>query len=161
MTSTLFCCLYRDILKFPIINGPTGPTGPTADVPVLISNEIAGSISVLPAGAEVTVVSVDVPVTTGDTVKIDYALTIDISALAVGIFNYEVRLYRDATLIDTRVVNTALQIGSQSMPIDSTQVDTAVDTTTSTYSLRVFVTSAVLVTTVSAVNRDINAIVFP
>ena len=71
-------------------------------------------------------------------------------------------MYRASTLIDTRVfLRSQTQNTVQRFPIASTQVDTAPATSTDTYSLRVFVTTATNIATATANNIDINALVFP
>jgi hypothetical protein len=128
----------------------------------LYFNEITGSISILPVTTEVTVLSLNVPVTVGENIKIDYALSLNAVTSANWEFDCEVRLYRDSTLINTRtILRTASQSGTQRFPLADTQVDTAVATGTSTYSLRTFITVATNVSSATAINRDINAIVFP
>ncbi|HEX2925010.1 MAG TPA: collagen-like protein, partial [Ruminiclostridium sp.] len=147
------------------IRGITGPTGAAgaSGAGALFFNDIPGSITILPAGVEITVISVSVPVTAGNNIKIDNSLSIEADPSAPNwILNLELRLYRDSTLIDTRVfLRSQTQTAPQRYPLASTQVDTSPVTGTVNYSLRVFVTSAVNLTTAFANNRDINALVFP
>ena len=74
---------------------------------------------------------------------------------------FELRLYRDATLIDTRTFNTNQPSGgTHRYQFASTQVNIAPANATSTYSLRVIFTVDSNVTSASAINRDMNIITF-
>ncbi|WP_268353579.1 hypothetical protein [Bacillus haynesii] len=75
---------------------------------------------------------------------------------------FEIRLYRNGTLFQTRVFNRSLAAaGTQRFPLASTIVDTAPVTATVNYSVRVAVTSATNVSSAAAFNRDLNLIRFP
>ncbi len=94
--------------------------------------------------------------------KIDYALAFSSINDADYSIEAEFRLYRDGTLIDARNMSTSgTAAGTQVIDIFNTYVDTAVSTGTLTYDVRVIVTSATNITSADAINRNINAIVFP
>ncbi|MEC1072087.1 hypothetical protein P9D22_28465, partial [Priestia megaterium] len=144
------------------IAGATGPTGPTASSPTLAFSEVPGAITIFPPlNTEVTVASVTQNVLINQRLKIDYALAVEIITTANWSFVLEMRLYRNTTLIDTRTLNSnSQQSGTYRFPLANTQVDIAPATTTSTYSLRLIVTSASNVTSATALNRDLNIITF-
>jgi hypothetical protein len=76
-------------------------------------------------------------------------------------YTAELRIYRDATLIFTRTSSSNGSIvGTFDIDIGDTYVDTAVATTTSTYDLRVIYTATTNITSGSAVNSNLNVIVF-
>ncbi|MEH6854642.1 hypothetical protein V7037_08445, partial [Priestia megaterium] len=140
----------------------TGATGPTASSPTLAFSEAPGTIAIFPPlNTEVTVASVTQNVLINQQLKIDYALAVEIIATANWSIVFEMRLYRDTTLIDTRIFNrSASQAGTQRFPLASTQVNIAPTTTTSTYSVRIIVTAATSITSATAINRDLNIITF-
>lgn len=155
--------------------GATGATGATGDVgatgatgatgtPQLAFNNNTGPISVFPPlNTEVTVASVTQSVIINQRLKIDYALGVDFVVTSNWAFVFEVRLYRDATLINTRTSNRSAQTaGSQRFPLSSTYVDTAPATSaSSTYSVRVIVTTATNVTSAATGNSiTLNIITF-
>ncbi|KRF10057.1 hypothetical protein ASG89_00465 [Paenibacillus sp. Soil766] len=141
--------------------GVTGATGPSVISPTLAFAENAGSISVLPLNTEVTVVSLTQGVLVNQRLKIDYSLSIEAVTAANWSIRFEMRLYRDSTLIDTRIFNSNQNnAGTHRFPLASTQVDVAPATATSTYSVRVIVTAATSVTSSTANNRDLNIITF-
>ncbi|WP_080064663.1 hypothetical protein [Ruminiclostridium hungatei] len=103
-----------------------------------------------------------IPVTAGIEVKIDYAVSIEAITTANWAMSFEVRLYRDTTLITTRTfIDSASSAGTHRFSISNTQVDTSVATETAGYQLRIIFTTATNVATGTALNRNINAIVFP
>ncbi|MED3977174.1 NTTRR-F1 domain [Priestia megaterium] len=140
--------------------GNTGPTG--ANPPTLAFTEAPGSISIFPPlNTEVIVASITQNVLINQQLKIDYALAVEIVATANWSILFEMRLYRDTTLIDTRIFNrSSTQAGTQRFPLASTQVNVVPATTTSTYSLRIIVTEATAITSATAHNRDLNIITF-
>ncbi len=155
-------------MQFPYIKGTTGATGATGPtgapgVGALYFNEFPGSTNVLPAGTEVQVVSVAVPVIAGNDVKIDYSVSIEaVPSASNWVLNLELRLYRDSDLIDTRIfLRSQTQNTTQRFPLASTQVDIPPVTGTVSYSLRIFVTTATNLTAATANNADINTLVFP
>ncbi len=103
------------------------------------------------------------PVTVGNDVKVDYSVGIEITPSATNwVLDLQLRLYRNSTLVDTRIfIRSQTQNTIQRFPITSTQVDTVPATATDTYSLRTFVVTATNITSATAYNADINAIVFP
>ncbi|WP_404332363.1 hypothetical protein [Mesobacillus maritimus] len=74
----------------------------------------------------------------------------------------EFRTYRDGALLQTKVFNRSISgAGTQRFMVGNTYVDTAPATNpTSTYELRLIVTAATNITSVTAVNRDLNLIKF-
>ncbi|MEC0701926.1 collagen-like protein, partial [Bacillus haynesii] len=148
--------------------GPTGPTGPASPQTAIFFNNLFGSTSVynpptIPLNTEVTVVSVpNVSVTSGQNIKVDYALAIEAVNTANSNIIVEIRLYRGGTLVQTRIFNRSLAAaGTQRFPLASTIVDTVPATATVEYSVRVVVTTASNVTSAAAFNRDLNLIRFP
>ncbi|PGL66797.1 hypothetical protein CN925_21025, partial [Bacillus sp. AFS055030] len=142
--------------------GVTGVTGPTGQRPTLTFAENAGTIAVFPPiNTEVTIVSITQAVLANQQLKIDYATAIELVVTANWTVTFQLRLYRDATLIDTRVFNTnQTTAGTHRFQFASTQVAIAPANATSTYSLRVIFTTSVSVTSASAINRDMNIITF-
>ena len=97
----------------------------------------------------------------GNDVKIDYG--IDLQNVTTSPYSYtaELRIYRDATLIFTRTSSFNGSVaGTFDIAIGDTYVDTAPATTTSTYELRVIYTAASNITSGTAVNSNLNVIVF-
>ncbi|MEC0684114.1 collagen-like protein, partial [Bacillus haynesii] len=148
--------------------GPTGPTGPASPQTAIFFSNLFGSTSVynpptIPLNTEVTVVSVpNVSVTSGQNIKVDYALAIEAVNTENSNIIVEIRLYRGGTLVQTRIFNRSLAAaGTQRFPLASTIVDTVPATATVEYSVRVVVTTASNVTSAAAFNRDLNLIRFP
>jgi hypothetical protein len=145
--------------------GPTGPTGPAgADGSpgsgTLFFNQIPGLIACFPPiGTEITVIDLAAPVTAGQNVKLDYALSFEANAAANSSFTFETRLYRDATLINSRTYIDTTPAGTFRITCSDTYVDTAPANATSNYSVRVIVTQATIISA-TASNRSLNAIVF-
>ena len=85
---------------------------------------------------------------------------------AITLANYslrvEFRLYRNAVLLDTAVLERSVTAssGNQTFPVSNTFVDTAIATGANIYVVNVIVTVAANVINVTAYNRDINAIRF-
>ncbi|OOM62174.1 hypothetical protein CLBEIC_39570 [Clostridium beijerinckii] len=125
-------------------------------------NQLAGGVAVYPPlNTEVSVVTLGVPTIVGENIKIDYALAIENVTTANSTQTLEIRLYRDGTLITTRIIErTIASAGTQRFPISNTFVDTAVVTGTTTYDIRVIYTTATNITTGTAFNRNINTIAF-
>ncbi|QJW47282.1 hypothetical protein HA075_16715 [bacterium BFN5] len=142
--------------------GATGATGAAATTPFFYT-DISGSIGVYPPGStEVTVITLALPVLIGEAIKIDYALSFAFDNIANASFDAELRLYRDGTLIDSRILNLiAPSAGSQNYPICNTQVDIAPATGTSTYEIRTIVPSDTNLISATVSNRNINIIRFP
>ncbi|MET3408780.1 MULTISPECIES: hypothetical protein [Priestia] len=113
----------------------------------------------MPLNTEVTVASVTQNVLMNRQLKIDYALAVEIGTAVDWSFAFEMRLYRDTTLIDTRIFNrSSQQAGTQRFPLASTQIDIVPATAISTYSLRIIVITSKSVNTATANNRDLNII---
>ncbi len=98
--------------------------------------------------------SATLAVTAGDELKIDDTFGVNAVTTANWSITFEVRLYRDATLINTVTETRSGSVaGTQTFPVASTYVDTAPATSAaSTYSERVIVTSATNVTSASTGN---------
>ncbi|MCB8814612.1 hypothetical protein LJE72_03480, partial [Desulfosporosinus sp. SRJS8] len=143
--------------------GSTGATGATGS-PQLAFNNNTGPISVFPPlDTEATVASVTQSVVINQRLKIDYAFGLDFVVTSDWAFVFETRLYRDSTLINTRTSNRSGQTaGTQRFPLSSTYVDTAPATSaSSTYSVRVIVTTATNVTSADTGNSiTLNIITF-
>jgi multidrug efflux pump subunit AcrA (membrane-fusion protein) len=93
--------------------------------------------------------------------KIDLAISVEAITSANSSLTFEVRLYRNGTLIATRTIQRNLSAaGTQRFPMANTFVDTAIATTTSIYEVRVIFTTATNVTSATALNRNINIISF-
>ncbi|MGC7872892.1 hypothetical protein ACPUYX_15370, partial [Desulfosporosinus sp. SYSU MS00001] len=144
--------------------GATGATGATGNAPTLAYTDAAGPITVYPPlDTEVTVASVTQSVVAGQQLKIDYAFAVEFVTTANWAFVFETRLYRDATLINTRTFNrNAASAGTQRFPLSSTYVDVAPATSaSSTYSVRVIVTTATNITSgATGASIDMNIITF-
>ncbi len=150
-------------MQFPNINGPTGATGPASAVPTLFFNQVAATISIYPpVNTEVTTNTLNVPVTTGQNVKIDFSISPEFVTSANWSITYIFRLYRNGVLINARTTNRSQNTsGTFRIPFSTTYVDTAVATTTNVYEERVIVTVDTNLTSATVLNRVINAIAFP
>ncbi|WP_236689799.1 hypothetical protein [Bacillus sp. TH008] len=103
-----------------------------------------------------------VAVSIGQNVKIDYALAVEAVNAANSNIIFELRLYRDGSLLQTRIFNRSLAVaGTQRFPLANTFVDVIPAAATATYTVRVAVTTASNVTSAAAFNRDLNIIRFP
>jgi len=144
--------------------GVTGATGFTGTVPTLAFTNAIGPIPVFPPlNTEVTVASVTQSVVINQQLKIDYAFAVEFVTSANWAYVFEVRLYRDATLINTRTVNRNLSAaGTQRFPLGNTYVDIVPATSaSSTYSVRVIVTAVTNITSASTgTSIDLNIITF-
>lgn len=75
---------------------------------------MAGLINILPLNTEATVASVNQNILMNQQLKIDYALAVEIGTAVDWSFAFEMRLYRDTMLIDTRIFNqSSQQAGTQ------------------------------------------------
>ena len=73
----------------------------------------------------------------------------------------EVRLYRDATLLNTKLLNrSGATAGTEIVPLSGTYVDTAPAAGTVTYEVRVIVTDTTNITSSNAVNNNLNVVTF-
>ncbi|MGM9954937.1 MAG: hypothetical protein ACI35J_03635, partial [Peribacillus sp.] len=130
--------------------------------PQLFFTEVLGPIVLPITGVETTVATLNVPTTIGQNVKVDYAVSVDVTSTANSIFTFQTRLYRNGVLIDTRSVQRSENNATTSrLPVSSTNGNTAVITGTSTYEVRIAFTAASNVTSSVAINTDLNAIRFP
>ncbi|MGV3465179.1 MAG: hypothetical protein ACO1OT_07795, partial [Heyndrickxia sp.] len=143
--------------------GVTGPTGAMGPSPTLAFQNNTSSIAVYPPlNTEVTVASTTTNTIANQNIKVDYALTLELTTNANNSFTVQVRLYRNTTLLQTRfLIRNQPTAGTARFPIADTYVDTAPTTGPTTYQLRVFTSVATNVTSGNANNRNINVIVFP
>lgn len=143
------------------VTGATGVTGPTSESPQLFFTEVAGPVTVAVNSTETTIGSLNVPTTIGQNIKVDFAISVDVVTTANSNFTFQVRTYRNGTLLDTRTVQRNVNVAITSrFPIASTNVNTAATTGTTTYEVRIIFTSVSNVSSASALNLDINAIRF-
>ncbi|KOC22440.1 NTTRR-F1 domain [Bacillus velezensis] len=145
------------------ITGPTGPTGPTASAPTLLFTRTNGPLTVYPPlNTEVPVAELEIPVNTLQNVKFDYSVSVDVTSTANSNFVFEIRLYRGAVQIHTRLLSRSIiSATTQRFAVADTTVDTAPTAGTNTYQLRVIFTTANNITTATALNIDFNSIRFP
>ncbi|MEC2168565.1 NTTRR-F1 domain [Bacillus velezensis] len=145
------------------ITGPTGPTGPTASAPTLLFTRTNGPLTVYPPlNTEVPVAELEIPVNTLQNVKFDYSVSVDVTSTANSNFVFEIRLYRGAVQIHTRLLSRSIiSATTQRFAVADTTVDTAPTAGTNTYQLRVIFTTANNVTAATALNIDFNSIRFP
>ncbi len=93
--------------------------------------------------------------------KIDYGESVEFVATSNFSVTYEFRLYRNGTLIHTRITNrVGTASGTNRIPIADTYVDTTPVVGLNTYQLRVIVTAATNITTLTVINRNMNIIQF-
>lgn len=115
-----------------------------------------------PMYTEITIASLAVPVEAGQIVKMDYSFGLELATTANWNSSFEIRLYRDSTLIDSRLIADANAVaGTYSNLLSSAFVDVSPITETSTYSLRIMFKTAANITSSSVTERRINAICFP
>ncbi|WP_425322298.1 NTTRR-F1 domain [Bacillus velezensis] len=143
--------------------GITGPTGPTASAPTLLFTRTNGPLTVYPPlNTEVPVAELEIPVNTLQNVKFDYSVSVDVTSTANSNFVFEIRLYRGAVQIHTRLLSRSIiSATTQRFAVADTTVDTAPTAGTNTYQLRVIFTTANNVTAATALNIDFNSIRFP
>jgi hypothetical protein len=107
------------------------------------------------------VATTTISTTVGQILKIDYSLDIEATCSVGCFFAYEVRIYRNSLLLDSRIISQAQEsAGTFSTPISGTYVDTAEATAPYTYEIRVIETSAVNVTSAFAKAINLNIISF-
>ncbi len=152
--------------------GPTGPTGPTGatgptgpPAAAILVAENAGPITIFDG---ITVLNAEdirlleltsASVTEGKPVKIDFALSVEVTASTDLTFNFEVGVYRDGNLIETRELQRSITEGTHIFPMYSTCVDEPANSGTATYDLRSIFTSS-NTATVTVSNMDLNVTVF-
>ncbi|MGV7012230.1 NTTRR-F1 domain [Bacillus velezensis] len=143
--------------------GATGITGPTASAPTLLFTRTNGPLTVYPPlNTEVPVAELEIPVNTLQNVKFDYSVSVDVTSTANSNFVFEIRLYRGAVQIHTRLLSRSIiSATTQRFAVADTTVDTAPTAGTNTYQLRVIFTTANNITTATALNIDFNSIRFP
>ncbi|WP_330512842.1 SH3 domain-containing protein [Lacrimispora algidixylanolytica] len=127
------------------------------------SNNVASlKVDTVPSlDTEVAVANVSNAVIAGNEVKVDYSLNLSYVTTADYEIAAETRLYRDGTLLETREFNqSGSTAGTHTFAMLGTYVDIAPATTTSTYEIRIITTTAINVTSVSAVSRNINLLIF-
>ncbi|MEC0768501.1 hypothetical protein [Bacillus atrophaeus] len=102
------------------------------------------------------------PTVAGQLIKLDLAISVDVTTTANSNFTFQIRVYRNGVLIDTRSVQRNINVAITSrFPIATTYVNTAAVTGTTSYEVRIIFTTASNVSSSSALNLDINAISFP
>ncbi|WP_235850489.1 collagen-like protein [Niallia circulans] len=145
--------------------GPTGipgPTGPTGANPQLFYNEVAGPVSVAVNGTETSIGTLSVPTITGQLIKLDFAISVDVTTTANSNFTFQTRVYRNGVLVNTRSVQRNVNAAITSrFPIATTYVEIATVTGTTSYEVRIIFPTASNVSSSSALNLEINAIRFP
>lgn len=138
--------------------------GSASSGPTLAYTNQAGPIAVFPPlSTEVTVVGVTQSVTAGNHLKIDGSLNLNFVVTGNWSVTYEIRLYRDATLIMSQQYNrSGSTAGTQTMPGGFTYGDMAPATSASTtYNVRCIVTAATNITYASTGNNiNLNIITF-
>ncbi|WP_143755320.1 collagen-like triple helix repeat-containing protein, partial [Clostridium beijerinckii] len=141
--------------------GVTGVTGPTGAPQLAFTNAggtLAASITI---GTETTLVSTNVSTTSGQNIKVDYSVGVQVANSANAFISYQIRLYRNGTLITSSELDrTVSGAGTQLFPTSATYVDTAPTTGTTTYEVRLVFLSATNVTSATAINRYLNCIAF-
>lgn len=139
------------------LGGNSGGSAPT-----LSFSNFSGSVAVFPPMfTETTVTSVSTSVSAGDNLKVDYSLENEFTVTANWGITTEFRLYRDGTLINSKMYSfNGASAGTQRIPVAGTFVDTAPSTTTATYEVRVIITTATNITSVTSANRNMNIITF-
>ncbi|CDH94481.1 GXT repeat-containing collagen-like protein [Bacillus velezensis NAU-B3] len=115
-----------------------------------------------PLNTEIPVATLAIPVTDLQNVKLDYALSVEVTTAANSNFVYEVRLYRGTVQVHTRTLSRIItSAATERFSIADTTVDTAPTAGINTYQLRVIFTSANSLTAATALNIDFNSIRFP
>ncbi|MBX4384289.1 hypothetical protein K4G98_27405, partial [Mycobacterium tuberculosis] len=76
--------------------------GATGTGSQLFFTEVAGPIALITTGTETTVATLNVPTTVAQNIKIDYAISVDVITTANANFTFQIRLYLNGTLLDTR-----------------------------------------------------------
>ncbi|MCM3355860.1 hypothetical protein M3615_18940 [Bacillus halotolerans] len=141
--------------------GATGATGPTGPNPQLFYNEVIGPVSVAVNGTETSIGTLNMPTVAGQLIKLDLALSVDVTTAANSNFTFQIRVYRTGVLIDTRSAQRNISVATTSrFPIATTYVDTVAAAGTTSYEVRIIFTAASNVSNSSVVNMDINAIRF-
>ncbi|WP_432681317.1 NTTRR-F1 domain [Bacillus velezensis] len=143
--------------------GLTGPTGATGSTPTLLFTRTNGPLTVYPPlNTEIPVATLAIPVNALQNVKLDYALSVDVTSTANSNFVFEIRLYRGAVQIHTRLLSgSIISATTQRFAVADTTVDTAQTAGINTYQLRVIFTTANNITAATALNIDFNSISFP
>ncbi|WP_268290212.1 hypothetical protein [Bacillus inaquosorum] len=144
------------------VTGSTGATGPTGSNPQLFYSEVAGPVPVAINGTETSIGTLSMPTVAGQLIKLDLAISVDVATTANSNFTFQVSVYRNGVLVDTRSVQRNINAANTSrFPIASTYGNNATVTGTTSYEVRIAYTAASNVDSSSALNLDINAISFP
>lgn len=142
--------------------GVTGSTGSTGANPQLFYSEIAGPVPVAINGTETSIGTLSVPTVAGQLIKLDLAISVDVTTTANSNFTFQTRIYRNGVLVDTRSVQRNVNAAITSrFPIATTYVDATTVTGTTSYEIRIIFTTVSNVSGSSTLNLDINAITFP
>ncbi|WP_143323948.1 collagen-like protein, partial [Clostridium sp. BL-8] len=141
--------------------GVTGVTGPTG-APQLAFTDAGGTLAAsITLGTETSVVSTNVSTTSGQNVKVDFSVGVQVITAANSTIVFQLRLYSNGTLVAMREVDRVItSAGTQRFPVSNTYVDTATTTGTTTYDVRLVFLTATNVTSASAINRYLNCIAF-
>uniref|UniRef100_UPI0023B0FE78 collagen-like protein n=1 Tax=Clostridium sp. YIM B02569 TaxID=2911967 RepID=UPI0023B0FE78 len=141
--------------------GVTGVTGPTG-APQLAFTDAGGTLAAsITIGTETSVVSTNISTTTGQNVKVDFAVGIQVVTTANSSIAFQLRLYSNGTLVASREVERVISsAGTQRFPVSNTYVDTATTTGTTTYDVRLVFLTATNVASATAINRYLNCIAF-
>ncbi|MCY8131229.1 collagen-like protein, partial [Bacillus spizizenii] len=142
--------------------GSTGPTGPTGSGSQLNYTTVEGPVALAINNTETTVGTLNVPTNNGENIKVDFSISVDVVTTANSNFTFQIRMYRNGVLIDTRTVQRNINAALTSrFPVASTNVNTAVVTGTTSYEIRIIFMNASNVSSASAINLEINTIRFP
>ncbi|EHA30461.1 GXT repeat-containing collagen-like protein [Bacillus subtilis subsp. subtilis str. SC-8] len=102
------------------------------------------------------------PTVAGQLIKLDLAISVDVTTTANSNFTFQTRIYRNGVLVDTRSVQRNINAAITSrFPIATTYVDATTVTGTTSYEIRIIFTTVSNVSGSNALNLDINAIRFP
>ncbi len=141
--------------------GPTGPAGAPGLGTILFSCNPDDAACYPPSNTEMSVINLEVPVTAGNTVKLDYVFSFEAIATSNNRITLETRLYRDGVLLNTRShIDINAAAGTTRFTCSDTYVDSPLATDTSLYDVRVIVISATNITAAGVINRRLDAIVF-
>ena len=91
-----------------------------------------------PLNTEIPVATLAIPVNALQNIKLDYSVSVEVTSTANSNFVFEIRLYRGAVQIHTRLLSRSIiSATTERFPIADTTVDTAPTAGTNTYQLRV------------------------
>lgn len=141
--------------------GNTGVTGTISASSVFFSQPVISQV--LSLTDPTTVLTLPIPTTAGDVIKIDYAVRVGLSVNAGWSYTFDCTLFRDGVMLGGAPGSSLFgsTAGDLDITIPGTRIDTAVVTGTTTYTV-VFSFGGAPVNVISALAtyRDINAIRF-